>query len=43
VRSDTKGAVAPVTANFELLQRGEYDAAHFEAFDMNPKIPLDLY
>jgi outer membrane protein OmpA-like peptidoglycan-associated protein len=43
VRSDTKGAVTPVTANFELLQRGEYDAAHFEAYDMNPKIPLDLY
>jgi len=43
VRSDTKGAVAPVTANFELLQRGEYDAAHFEAFNMDPKVPLDLY
>ncbi|HTC95252.1 MAG TPA: OmpA family protein [Terriglobales bacterium] len=42
-RSDTKGAVDSGNAKFELLQRGRYSDAHLEAFQFDPKVPLDLY
>ena len=41
IRSDTQGAV--VNVDTKLLQRGRYDDAHLEAFQIDPKVPLDLY
>jgi len=41
IRSNTQGAVA--TVDTFLLQRGRYDDAHLEAFQIDPKVPLDLY
>jgi outer membrane protein OmpA-like peptidoglycan-associated protein len=43
VLSDTKGAVAEVNANMELLQRGTYSDPGFQGFAMQPNVPLDLY
>lgn len=43
VLDDTKGAVAEVNANLELLQRGTYSDATFQGFNMQPNVPLDLY
>ncbi|HVO56957.1 MAG TPA: OmpA family protein [Dongiaceae bacterium] len=42
-RQDTKGAVDTVNARFELLQRGRYKDANLPAFNVDPKVPLDLY
>jgi outer membrane protein OmpA-like peptidoglycan-associated protein len=42
IRKDTKGAVAPVDAKFELLKRGVYDGAQLEPMPANSKVPLDL-
>lgn len=42
VRSDTRGAVNPVDAKFELLQRGRYGAT-LPSIQMDGKAPLDLY
>jgi outer membrane protein OmpA-like peptidoglycan-associated protein len=42
VRSDTRGAVNPVDAKFELLQRGRY-GANLPSIQMDGKTPLDLY
>jgi outer membrane protein OmpA-like peptidoglycan-associated protein len=43
VLSDTKGTVAQVNANLELLQRGKYSDANFSGYSMDPSVPLDLY
>ncbi len=43
VLSNTKGQVAEVNANLELLQRGEYSDANFQGYDMQPNVSLDLY
>jgi outer membrane protein OmpA-like peptidoglycan-associated protein len=43
VLSDTKGSVAEVNANLELLQRGKYSDASFQGYNMQPNVPLDLY
>ena len=42
IRSDTKGAVAPVQANFELLQRGKYAGMNLTPLAFDPNVPLDL-
>ncbi len=42
-RDNTKGAVSQVEANMGLLQRGTYPDTDFPAFEMNRKVPLDLY
>ncbi len=41
IRKDTRGSVTPVTAQFELLQRGKYSAANLPALP-NDGAPLDL-
>lgn len=41
IRSDTRGAVTPVNAQFELLQRGKYSTANLPALP-NDGAPLDL-
>jgi outer membrane protein OmpA-like peptidoglycan-associated protein len=43
VLSDTKGMVAEVNANLELLQRGVYDDAGTTGYLVDPNVPLDLY
>jgi len=43
VLSDTKGMVAQVNANLELLQRGVYDDAGTTGYLVDPNVPLDLY
>lgn len=43
VLSKTKGSVAEVNANLELLQRGEYSDANFHGYPMQSNVPLDLY
>ncbi|MFZ0663040.1 MAG: OmpA family protein [Acidobacteriaceae bacterium] len=43
VLTKTKGTVAEVNANLELLRRGEYSDANFHGYTMQPKVPLDLY
>lgn len=42
IRTDTKGAVAPVQANFELLQRGKYASMNLTPLAVDPNVPLDL-
>jgi outer membrane protein OmpA-like peptidoglycan-associated protein len=42
IRSDTKGAVAPVQANFELLQRGKYASMNLTPLAFDPNVSLDL-
>jgi outer membrane protein OmpA-like peptidoglycan-associated protein len=42
IRSDTKGAIAPVQANFELLQRGKYASMNLTPLAVDPNVPLDL-
>jgi outer membrane protein OmpA-like peptidoglycan-associated protein len=42
IRSDTKGAVVPVQANFELLQRGKYASMNLTPLAFDPNVPLDL-
>jgi outer membrane protein OmpA-like peptidoglycan-associated protein len=42
IRTDTKGAVAPVQANFELLQRGKYAGMNLTPLAVDPNVPLDL-
>lgn len=41
ILSTTQGAVVQVGT--KLLQRGVYEGAHLEAFQIDPKVPLDLY
>jgi outer membrane protein OmpA-like peptidoglycan-associated protein len=47
VRADTVGTVQQVTANYELLQRGEYTYDMSKARDpitnFSPKVPLEVY
>src|SRR5262245_33052276 len=43
IREDTKGKVDVIDAKYELLQRGQYDAAKLEPFTIDPKVPLELY
>lgn len=43
MRSNTKGTVSEVDANMALLHREHYSDADFPAFNVNPRIPLDLY
>ena len=42
VRPDTKGGVAPVQANFELLQRGKYASMNLTPLAGDSNVPLDL-
>ena len=42
-RSDTLGSVGKVDAKYELFQRGDYDSAKLEAFNMDPRVPFDLW
>ncbi len=42
VRPDTKGGVAPVQANFELLQRGKYASMNLTPLEGGSNVPLDL-
>jgi outer membrane protein OmpA-like peptidoglycan-associated protein len=43
VLNSTKGSVAEVKANLELLQRGSYSDPAFGGYIMERKVPLDLY
>jgi len=47
VRSDTAGTFEQVTANYELIQRGQYTYITSKAQDdianLSPKIPLEVY
>ena len=47
VRSDTAGTFEQVTANYELIQRGQYTYIASKAKDdianLSPKIPLEVY
>ncbi len=43
VLSNTRGAVAEVRANLELLQRGSYSDPAFRGYIIERKVPLDLY
>ena len=43
VLNNTKGEVAEVNANLELLQRGNYADPSFQGYDMQPNVSLDLY
>src|SRR5580704_2613064 len=47
VRSDTAGTFEQVTANYELIQRGQYTYITSKAKDdianLSPKIPLEVY
>ena len=47
VRSDTVGTFEQVTANYELLQRGQYtydmSKARESVTNLSPKIPLEVY
>ena len=43
VLNNTKGQVAEVNANLELLQRGNYADANFQGYNMQPNVSLDLY
>jgi outer membrane protein OmpA-like peptidoglycan-associated protein len=47
VRPDTTGTFEPVTANYELLQRGQYtydmNKARESVTELSPKIPLEVY
>ncbi|MEO6964740.1 MAG: OmpA family protein [Acidobacteriaceae bacterium] len=43
VLKNTKGTVAEVNANLELLQRGDYSDATFHGYTMQKNVPLDLY
>ncbi|MFZ1030584.1 MAG: DUF4398 domain-containing protein, partial [Candidatus Acidiferrales bacterium] len=47
VRSDTAGTFEQVTANYELLQRGQYtydmSKARESVTSLSPKIPLEVY
>lgn len=43
VLSDTRGAVAEVNANLELLQRGTYSDPSFQGYTMQSNVPMDLY
>ncbi len=42
-RSDTLGSVGKVDAKYELFQRGNYESAKLEAFNMDPRVPFDLW
>jgi outer membrane protein OmpA-like peptidoglycan-associated protein len=44
VRSDTAGAIEPIDAKYELLQRGQYEhLANVLDLRVNRKMPLELY
>jgi len=44
VRSDTAGAIEPIEAKYELLQRGQYEhLANVLDLRVNRKMPLELY
>ena len=47
VRPDTRGTFQPITANYELLQRGQYTYDMSSMADsvvtLSPKVPLELY
>ncbi len=42
-RSDTLGSVGKVDAKYELFQRGNYESAKLEAFNIDPRVPFDLW
>lgn len=39
----TMGKIEAVDAKYELLERGKYEAGIFEPFEIDPKVPLELY
>lgn len=39
----TLGKIEAVDAKYELLERGKYEANLFEPFQLDPKVPLELY
>jgi outer membrane protein OmpA-like peptidoglycan-associated protein len=47
VRPDTRGTFQPITANYELLQRGQYTYDMSNMSDsvvtLSPKVPLEVY
>ncbi|MGA7922007.1 MAG: OmpA family protein [Candidatus Acidiferrales bacterium] len=47
VRADTAGTFQPVTANYELIERGQYtydvSKAREPITDFSPKVPLEVY
>jgi outer membrane protein OmpA-like peptidoglycan-associated protein len=47
VRSDTAGTFEQVTANYELIQRGQYtyntSKSRDDIMNLSPKVPLELY
>ena len=43
ISDKTRGTVAEVDANMELLQRGNYSDLNLTALSIDPKIPLDIY
>jgi outer membrane protein OmpA-like peptidoglycan-associated protein len=47
VRPDTRGTYQPITANYELLQRGQYtyDMSNMQdsVVTLSPKVPLEVY
>jgi outer membrane protein OmpA-like peptidoglycan-associated protein len=40
---NTTGKIEAVDAKYELLERGKYEAGIFEPFEIDPKVPLELY
>jgi outer membrane protein OmpA-like peptidoglycan-associated protein len=47
VRSDTAGTFEQVTANYELIQRGQYtyntSKSRDDSMNLSPKVPLEVY
>jgi outer membrane protein OmpA-like peptidoglycan-associated protein len=40
---ETLGKIEAVDAKYELLERGKYESGVFEAFGIDPKLPLEIY
>lgn len=40
---ETLGKIEAVDAKYELLERGKYESGVFEAFRLDPKLPLEIY
>jgi outer membrane protein OmpA-like peptidoglycan-associated protein len=40
---ETLGKIEAVDAKYELLERGKYESGVFEAFSIDPKLPLEIY
>jgi len=40
---ETLGKIEAVDAKYELLERGKYESGVFEAFRIDPKLPLEIY